>query len=563
MVDTKNLYDVVIIGGGPAGLSAAIYLTRAKYRVLVLEKEYFGGQIVITHEVVNYPGVGTCSGKELTDTMYKQAEYFGADFLIAEATGLELDGDIKIVHTNRGDYQCLGVLLATGAHPRMVGFRGEEEYKGRGVAYCATCDGEFFTGKQVFVVGGGFAAAEESVFLTKFASHVTILIRGEDFSCAEAVAEQARRHEKIDVITNTEVEEVSGEKGLNYIRYKNRVTGELTEYYAKEGDNFGVFVFVGYAPETDLVKGIAKLNERGYIITDASQKTSVEGLYAAGDICIKPLRQVVTATSDGALAATELEKYVAKVQERTGIRTKDPVVREKVLKGNAKVASAKDASVEEGKRQGKSSGESGDDIFGAQMRAQLETVFSRMEKPLVLKVYPDERPVSQELQAYMEKLTAMTDKLTLQVVKDHQESYAPCVKLYRKDGSYTGLAFHGVPGGHEFTSFVLGMYNAAGPGQTIEEDIRKRIQELKQPVDIKLLVTLSCTMCPDLVVAAQHMAAISDKITTEVYDILHFEALKDKYNVMSVPCMVINDEQVHFGKKNMQQILELLENKKE
>ena len=154
MVDTKNLYDVVIIGGGPAGLTAAIYLTRAKYRVLVLEKEQFGGQIVITHEVVNYPGVGICSGKSLTDTMYQQAEYFGAEFLIAEATELQLDGDIKVVRTNRGDYKCLGVLLATGAHPRMVGFRGEEEYKGRGVAYCATCDGEFFTGKQVFVVGG-------------------------------------------------------------------------------------------------------------------------------------------------------------------------------------------------------------------------------------------------------------------------------------------------------------------------------------------------------------------------------------------------------------------------
>lgn len=236
MVDTENLYDVVIIGGGPAGLSAAIYLTRAKYRVLVLEKEQFGGQITITHEVVNYPGVGKCSGKDLTDTMYLQAEYFGADFLIAEAQGLDLNEDIKIVHTNRGDFKCLGVLLATGAHPKMVGFKGEAEYRGRGVAYCATCDGEFFTGKEVFVIGGGFAAAEESIFLTKFASHVTILIRGEDFSCAEAVAEQARNHEKITVITNTVVEEVKGEHGLNYIRYKNRTTGEITEYHAKEGE---------------------------------------------------------------------------------------------------------------------------------------------------------------------------------------------------------------------------------------------------------------------------------------------------------------------------------------
>lgn len=550
---TENLYDVVIVGGGPAGLSAAIYLTRAKYRVLVLEKEQFGGQISITHEVVNYPGVGKCSGKELTDTMYRQAEYFGADFLLAEATGLELEEEIKTVHSDRGDFRCLGVLLATGASPKKVGFKGETEYRGCGVAYCATCDGEFFTGKEVFVIGGGFAAAEESVFLTKFASHVTILIRGEDFSCAEAVAQQARSHEKITVMTNTVTEEVRGENGLNYIRYKNRNTGEITEYHAKEGDYFGVFVFAGYAPETGLIKDVAELNEQGYVITDASRKTSVEGLYAAGDICIKPLRQVVTATSDGALAATELEKYVAGLQERTGIRTKDPMIRESAAFGKEKG--------EDGELGGGIPADGtadADSPITPAMRTQLESVFERMENPLLLRAYLGDDPVSKELQEYVTALVEMTDKLSMEIAPLGEKESVPYVRLYRDEVS-TGLAFHGIPGGHEFTSFVLGMYNAAGPGQTMDEEIRNRIMGIKEPVNIKILVSLSCTMCPDLVIAAQHMAAIGQNITAEVYDIRFFEKMKNKYNVMSVPCMVVNETKVYFGKKNMKQILELIE----
>ena len=172
MKDIKELYDVVVIGGGPAGLTAALYLARARYRVVVVEKEHFGGQITITDEVVNFPGVERTSGKALTETMRRQAQSFGAEFLLAEVTGLAMDGDVKTVKTSRGELHCFGVLLATGAHPRSVGFAGEVEFKGRGVAYCATCDGEFFAGKEVFVVGGGFAAAEESVFLTKYARHV-------------------------------------------------------------------------------------------------------------------------------------------------------------------------------------------------------------------------------------------------------------------------------------------------------------------------------------------------------------------------------------------------------
>lgn len=525
-----GIYDVIVVGGGPAGLTAALYLARARFRCLVLEKDQFGGQIAITEEVVNYPGVERISGRELTDTMRRQAESFGAEFLLEKALDFTLDGDVKVVRTDGGTYRCLGILLATGARPRNVGFRGEQAYKGRGVAYCATCDGEFFTGKDVFVVGGGYAAAEESVFLTKFARHVTILIRKGDFSCAASVADRARNHEKITVLTNTVLEEVSGDNGLNYARYQNIVTGEVTEYRSAEGEHFGVFVFAGYAPDTEQIRNVIHCDEQGYIITDATQKTSVAGVYAAGDVCRKSLRQVVTATADGALAATELERYVRKMQEKTGIRP-EPAP----------------ATAEQ------------DDLFDGQMKQQLEQTFDRMETSLLLKLYLDERPISAELENFTGTLVKMTRKLKMQVVeRGSPDPTAPYVRVCREDGTQTGLAFHGVPGGHEFTSFVLGLYNLAGPGQKIDRQIAERIAEISDPVDIKILVTLSCTLCPELVKAAQRIAADNSKVTAEVYDIRHFEALRQRYNVMSVPCMVINDEKIVFGKKNMQQILDLL-----
>ena len=536
----EKLYDVIIVGGGPAGLTAARYQARAKYRVLVLEKEQFGGQIAITHEVVNYPGIAKTSGKSLTDTIQQQAESFGAEFQLTEATGFDLAGDIKTVHTNKGDYRSFGILLATGAHPRTVGFKGEVAHKGRGVAYCATCDGEFFTDKEIFVVGGGYAAAEESVFLTKFARHVTILVRKDDFSCAASVADQAKNHEKITVLYNTVMEEVSGENGLTYARYKNTDTGEVTEY--RNEDSFGVFVFAGYAPATEAVTGIVELNEQGYIVTDATQKTSAEGVYAAGDVCIKPLRQVVTATSDGALAATELEKYVAALHQKTGLRAAVPVSKERttVTADTQKIAESAE-------------------LFAAEMRQQLDTVFSRMERPLLLRLYLDTRPISAELKNFITALVSLSDKLEMEVSDRQAEgNLAPYVEVCQADGSPTGLAFHGVPSGHEFTSFVLGLYNAAGPGQALDEATQEQIASITKKTDIKILVTLSCTMCPDLVVAAQRIATANPNITAHIYDIRHFENLKNQYNVMSVPCMVLNDTGVFFGKKNIQQILSLI-----
>ncbi len=543
--DPTRMYDVIVIGGGPAGLTAALYLARAKYRVLALEKEEFGGQITITEKVVNYPGIDQIGGRELTETMRRQGEAFGGEFLLAEALALELEGELKTVKTNKGDFYCHGILIATGAHPRTVGFQGEAEHKGRGVAYCATCDGEFFTDKEIFVIGGGFAAAEESVFLTKFAKHVTILIREEDFTCAASVADEARNHEKITVITDTVVEAVSGENGLNYIRYRNLKTGKITEYRGDGNKDFGVFVFVGYAPETTLVKGIVALNEQGYIITDGAQRTDREGVFAAGDVCIKPLRQIVTATGDGALAATELEKYVAERQRQTGI-TPNPV--EKRQEAHEKKPPLAEAVA------------MGDGMLSSGIREQLFGLFEKMQRPIQLELRLDDRSISKELEELMGEVASLSDKVSVFVAdREASSDEAPCVRILLEDGSDTGLAFHGVPGGHEFTSFILGIYNASGPGQTVEPDVLHAIRAIEKPTKIMVLVTLSCTLCPDTVAASQCIGANNPHVRAEIYDLHHFEELQKKYQVMSVPCVVINDQKVSFGKKNMMQILELIQ----
>lgn len=543
-MDNESFYDVVIIGGGPAGLTAALYLARARYRVVVVEKEHFGGQITITDEVVNYPGVESVSGAALSETMRRQAANFGAEFLLAEVEALDMSGEVKKIRAGGRDLSCFGVLLATGAHPRRIGFKGEAEFQGRGVAYCATCDGEFFTGKDVFVVGGGFAAAEEAVFLTKYARHVTVMIRRDDFSCAKSAAESARNHQKITVLCNTEIDEVAGDTALRFLRYRNNVTGEVVEYRSSEGDSFGVFVFAGYVPETTLIRDIAALDESGYVIVDRAQRTDVPGLYAAGDVCVKNLRQVVTAVSDGATAATELEKHAAAMQEKTGLRPKSPATR--LPPKSTLPATEPEARSDDG-------------AFPAEMRAQLGEMFAKMDRPLILRLFLDERPVSGELRGMMEELARLTDKLTVEVAaRDSSESEPPCVRVLLADGTDTGIAFHGVPGGHEFTSFVLGLYNASGPGQPLDAETQKAIMAIDHPVSIQILVSLSCTMCPDTVKAAQRVAAENPRITAEAYDLNHFPELRDRYKVMSVPCIVVDGEKVSFGRKNVKQVLELL-----
>ena len=582
-----DLYDVIVVGGGPAGLTAGLYLARARYRVLILEKDDFGGQITITNEVVNYPGVGRTTGRALTQTMRRQAQDFGAEFLSAEAIGLDVHGDVKTVHTSRGDLKAFGILLATGASPRKLGFEGEFEYAGRGVAYCATCDGEFFTGKEVLVVGGGFAAAEESVFLTTYASKVTVLVREQDFTCDATVAAAAKNNPKIEVRYQVELQGVTaGQGGLREAAILNRATGQTETWRPADGGTFGVFVFAGYVPATDLVRGVVELDDYGYVVTHGYLETSVPGVYAAGDLRAKNLRQVVTATADGAIAAVELERYAKRMSEKTGLMPQRPasyVYEQSTAKTNAASLDATAPAPASAKRSADAAAAANavrksSELFSDATRQQLNVVFGRMSRPVTLALELDDTPLSTELRGFIDALVALSGgKLKSTVVDGEYKkddtgravfdvdsvlpAARPCVRMV-VDGEPTGLAFHGVPSGHEFNSFVLGLYNVAGPGQPLGDDLIDRSRSITDPLDIMVLVSLTCTMCPETVLASQRIASLNPAVRAEAYDVAHFPELRDHYGAMSVPCIVITradgTQQVEFGKKSIPQMLELV-----
>lgn len=582
----NDLYDVIVIGGGPAGLTAGLYLARARYRVLILEKDDFGGQITITNEVVNYPGVGRTTGRALTQTMRQQAQDFGAEFLSAEAIGLDVHGDVKTVHTSRGDLKAFGILIATGASPRKLGFEGESEYAGRGVAYCATCDGEFFAGKEVLVVGGGFAAAEESVFLTTYASKVTVLVREQDFTCDAAVAAAAKNNPKIDVRYQVELQGVTaGQGGLREASILNRATGQTETWKPADGGTFGVFVFAGYVPATDLVRGVVELDDYGYVVTHGYLETSVPGVYAAGDLRAKNLRQVVTATADGAIAAVELERYAKRMSEKTGLTPQRPVscaYEQSTTKTDAASLADTTPAPAPVKRSTDAAAAANavrkpGELFSDATRQQLNVVFGRMSRPVTLALELDDTPLSTELRGFIDAMVALSDGKLKSVVVDGEyekddtgravfdvehvlPAARPCVRMV-VDGEPTGLAFHGVPSGHEFNSFVLGLYNVAGPGQPLGDDLIERAKSIASPLNIMILVSLTCTMCPETVLASQRIASLNPAVRAEAYDVSHFPELRDHYGAMSVPCIVINrggEQTVEFGKKSIPQMLDLI-----
>ncbi len=554
---SKKIYDVIVIGGGAAGMSAGIYSGRAKMKTLVLEQGSVGGQAKTTNEIVNYPGIRHTTGPELMEQMHLQAEDFGVAFAQAEVLEAQLEGEIKVLKTTNGDYETRSVIIATGATPRTLGFPGEAEYRGRGVAYCATCDGEFYTGLEVFVIGAGFAAAEEAIFLTRFARKVTVIAREPEFTCAKTIADKVLAHPKIEVKFNTEVVEATGDELLRRVKFINNQTNETFEHVAQDDETFGIFIFAGYVPQTKVFNGLVDMDKFGYIITDENMHTSVEGVYAAGDLRPKVLRQVVTAVADGAIASLEAEKYVAHEKERLGIVEEEVEVAPQPKEVKEEKAPAKEVA-----KGGQSA------LLNDALRGQIAGILGRMENNVTLVTIVDPANAkSIELRDLVMDIANLGDKLEA-IVKTKGEDVAleekvnadkfPVVALLDQDGNYAGVKFHGVPGGHELNSFLLAIYNLAGPGQALDAQVLEAIKSLDKKVNIKVAVSLSCHLCPDVVVSAQRIAIENPNVEAEMLDIANFPELKTKHKVMSVPCMIVNDEKIAFGSKSIQEMLNII-----
>ena len=309
-----HIYDVIILGAGPAGLSAGLYAGRSRLDTLIIEKVQAGGQIINTDEIENYPGqiVEGETGVSLVRRMYEQTEQFGAEHVRDTITNAELSGDIKVLTGEKDTYQAKNIIIATGAYARPIGCKGEGQFRGKGVSYCATCDANFFEDFEVYVVGGGDSAVEEAMYLTKFARKVTIIHRRDELRAAKSIQEKAFKNPKLFFMWDSVVEELEGDDILQAMYVKNVKTGEVTKVEADPEDGmFGLFGFIGTVPNTKIFEGIIDMDERGYIKTDADMHTNIPGVYAAGDVRVKSLRQVVTAAADGAIAAVQVERSMS------------------------------------------------------------------------------------------------------------------------------------------------------------------------------------------------------------------------------------------------------------
>lgn len=310
-MSTDKIYDVIIVGAGPAGMTAAVYTARGNMSTLMLERGVPGGQMANTEEIENYPGFESILGPDLSTKMFDHAKRFGAEYAYGDVTKIEDGREFKTIHVGENSFKARAIIITTGAEYRKMGIPGEAELTGRGVSYCAVCDGAFFRGKDIVVIGGGDSAVEEGTYLTRFANKVTIIHRRDELRAQKIVQERAFANEKIDFIWNTTVKQVNGKDGK---------VGSVTLVSTEDGseremETEGMFVYIGLDPLTAPFKDLGILDENGYIETNDIMETKIPGIYAAGDVREKLLRQVVTATGDGSVAAQAAQKYIEELMD--------------------------------------------------------------------------------------------------------------------------------------------------------------------------------------------------------------------------------------------------------
>lgn len=557
-----HIYDTIIIGGGPAGLSAGIYAGRATMDTLIIEGDQIGGQVTTTSTVANYPAVETIDGTTLVNKMKQQATDFGVKFTFDTVVDYNFDPkDIKTVTGKTTTYHARSIIIATGAKPHEIGFKGEQDFRGRGVAYCSTCDGELFSGLEVFVIGGGYAAAEEADYLTRFARHVTVVMRSDDFTCPPLTADRARLNPNITIWPNSEVKSVTGQNYLTDATFINNKTHEETSYHVTKDDNtFGMFIYVGTDPQTELFKNTIILDDDQYIITDQQGQTNIPGVFAAGDVISKPLRQIVTAAADGASAATSAEIYVSAQKHRLHV----PITRSTATKKTeSKPTSGPSSTISDHVTQlPMHKGQ----WFTNELVQQLQPIFDKLNHDIILHQLTDASEKSHELSSFLTEFSQLSPHMTLQIEAATDEmldkwhvTHLPNFSLVSTDGQPTGIKFSGIPTGHELNSLVLAVYNMAGPGQTIDTQLIERIKHLPK-TQIEIGISLTCHFCPDVVAACQHIAAINPNVSAEMIDLQLFPELREAHHIMSVPAMLINqNENVIFGSQSLEEIVTAIE----
>ena len=534
-----KIYDAIIIGGGPAGLTSGIYGGRAKLNILIIEKDNLGGQISLTEEVINYPGILKITGSKLMENMREQAKNFGVNFIKDKVVKIDFANKIKKVITEQGEYEGYNIIIASGLIHKELNFRGEKEYRGKGISYCSICDGEFFIDKDIFVVGAGFAACEEALYLTRYGKKVYIIAREPEFTCSKTIGDKVFANNKIEVMFNSEILEVSGDNLVRKVKIKNNVNNEIKEYSSIDNENIGVFIFVGQKPETEIYKNQIKLNEDGYIVTDELMRTNIDKVFAVGDIRQKSLRQVVTAVADGAIAINQVEEKNQDSEELV-----------------EKFEDKKIETIEETKKL---------NLFSDEMiktlKENLKNISNKVELILVKSGKEEENRNTLE---FINEFQQITDKVQFNILEADNEVIDKKLlerlpAFFFKKSNDIKIKYSTVPLGQELESFIGAINEIYGGKIEIRENLLNRIKKIDKKINVKIGVSLKCTRCPQTVKVNQIIANNNENISLEIIDVVTHKNFKTKYDIVGVPAMVINDNNLYFGQMSLEEMIEIIE----